>query len=96
MAILEEIAASILSFEKMHPIALEKLKIVETHNKLHKTIKGQVQSIRRKLICHQQRAIDRQNSLCYQDELRSSILKMMDGLPQKLKKAQAEGLNSVL
>ena len=32
MAILEEIAANILSFEKMHPIALEKLKIaVETH-----------------------------------------------------------------
>ena len=37
MAILEEIAASILSFEKMHPIALEKLKIaVETHYKLRK------------------------------------------------------------
>ena len=65
MAILEEIGACILSFEKMHPIALEKLKIVETHDKLHKTIKSQVQSIRRKLVCHQQRAIDCQNSLCF-------------------------------
>ena len=37
IAILEEIAACILSFEKMHLIALEKLKIaVETHYKLHK------------------------------------------------------------
>ena len=32
----------------------------------------------------------------YQKELQSSIIKMMDGLPQKLLKAQSEGLNSVL
>ena len=111
MAILEEIAASILSFEQMHPIPLEKLKIaVETHYKLHKT-KGKIRPIERywallksKVYEGNWSAINREQLIAriryvlskHQDELQSSILKMMDGLPQKLKKAQAEGLNSVL
>ena len=32
----------------------------------------------------------------YQAELQASIIKMMDGLPAKIRKAQSEGLNSVL
>ena len=32
----------------------------------------------------------------HQNELQSSIVKMMEGLPQKLKKAQSEGLTTVL
>ena len=32
----------------------------------------------------------------YQAELQAFIIKMMDGLPAKIRKAQSEGLNSVL
>ena len=32
----------------------------------------------------------------HQKELQSSIVKMMEGLPQKLNKAQSEGLTTVL
>ena len=32
----------------------------------------------------------------YQAEPQASIIKMMDGLPEKIRKAQSEGLKSVL
>ena len=100
MVILEEIASHFLTFAKMNPIDEEKLKItVETHYKLHKT-KGKLHTFtaykngganRDKLIARIRYVLSK-----YQNELQCSIIKMMDGLPQKLLKAQSEGLNSVL
>ena len=103
MAILEEIAANIPFFEKMSPMDKEKRKIaVEAHCKLHKSkgkshtfntykMVGSIELQSEQLIARIHYVLSK-----HQNELQSSIVKMMEGLPQKLKKAQSEGLTTVL
>ena len=104
MAILEEIASNIFSFKKMSLMDKEKLNIaVETHYRLDKT-KGKLQTFTayknggvNKGTTYRWLLLVNSDILSkYQNKLQSSIIKMMDGLPLKLMKAQSEGLNSVL
>ena len=54
--------------------------------------------IRKQMVCQHKRATDRQTEIVTPSEniKQSSIIKMFHDLPAKIKKAQADGLNTVL